>query len=179
MKLICFPFCNLHFYLKPETAILRNGRTFYIPEHSKQMVGAMAIVVKIDRLGRSISTKFAHRYYHESALGFCLYAADILEECRSQGASWAPACALDYSAPLSDIFLPVSENLYKDIFCWEQWNGTLTRSIDETISHLSRFIFLKMGDLIWFELHEPLPISAPLEICATRNGFSDLKFSIR
>jgi len=180
MKLICFPFQSRHFYLKPETALLRNGRTFYTPENSSRIECALALVVKIDRLGRHIAPPFAHRYYHETALGFCLYAADILEECRMHGVSWASACALDYSAPLSERFTPLlqSERL-QDLFAWEQWSGYFTESIDEAIAHLSRTIFLKMGDLIWFELHPPLLLSPPSQVHASRNGQIELHFGIR
>ena len=180
MKLICFPFQSHHFYLKPESAILRNGSSFYTPNQTSNIKGALALVVKIDRLGRHIIQKYAHRYYHETALGFCLYAADILEDNRSLGVSWAPACALDYSAPLSVFFPIVSHpNFMTDVYGWESWSGVLIESIDEVISFVSQSIFLKMGDLIWFELHPPLPIISPSVIHVTRNGEVELQFGVK
>ena len=180
MKLICIPFQSPNFYLKPETALLRNGRTFLIPDVCSRMSGSLAVVVRINRLGRHIAHRFAHRYYCDTALGFCLYAADILEQNSAQGASWAPACGLDYSAPLSDHFIPVSEsNPLPDFCAWEQWAGNLNGSIDQAIAHVSCYIFLKMGDLIWLELHPPLPLCAPADIHASRNGKVELWFSVR
>ena len=180
MKLICVPFQTPHFYLKPDTALLRNGHTFYIPDVCTRMSGALSIVVRINRLGRTITPRFAYRYYAETALGFCLYAADLLEQNCTDGFSFAPACALDYSPPLSECFTPVSKsNLLEDIFAWEDWRGHFTGSIEQTITHISRYIFLKMGDLIWMELHPPLPLSVPMEIHASRNGQEELCFTVR
>ncbi|MCL2502274.1 MAG: fumarylacetoacetate hydrolase family protein [Bacteroidales bacterium] len=176
MKLICLPYQSPHFYLKPDTALLRNGRPFYVPDFCQSISGALALVVKINRLGRQIVPRFARRYYQETALGFCLYAADLLEQNRAAGVSCAPACALDYSAPLSDVFCPAGDS---DIFAWEQWAGNLNRSIDQSIADVSRYMFLKMGDLIWIELHPPLPLSVPSQIHATRNGQTQLRFSLR
>ena len=180
MKLICIPHQSLHFYLKPDTALLRSGQTFYAPDFCAMMSGALALVIKINRLGRHISPRFAYRYYNSTTLGFCLYAANLLEKCRVEGTPWAPACALDYSAPLSDLFCPLSESdPQRETFTWELWSGAFTGSIDQAIAHISRFIFLKMGDLIWLELHPPLPLSAPCEVHALRNGMEQLCFSVR
>ena len=180
MKIICLPYLNPHFYLKPDTAILRNGRTFYTPDVCTRISGALALVVRIHRLGRHITQRFAHRYYSDTALGFCIYASDLLEQNQSQGFSWAPACALDYSAPFSECFRPISEsNPTKELFAWELWNGSFTASIDQTISCISRHIFLRMGDLIWMELHTPLPLLPPTEIHALRDGQMELHFRVR
>lgn len=178
MKLICLPYQSPHFYLKPDTALLRNGHPFYMPDVCHRISGALALVVRINRLGRHIELRFAHRYYDETALGFCLYAADLLAQ--NCGYPWAPACALDNSAPLSELFCPVGESVPElDVFAWEQWNGTITCSINQYIAEISRYIFLRMGDLIWFELHPPLPLSPPAEIHGLRNGQTVLRFSVR
>ena len=180
MKLICLPHQSPHFYLKPDTALLRSGRTFYVPDFCAQISGALALVVRINRLGRHISPRFAHRYYHETTLGFCLYAADLLEQQRAQGAPWSPACTLDYSAPLSELFVPVAEATPEsETYAWEAWSGRFTGSIDQIIAHLSLSIFLKMGDLIWLELHAPFPITPPTEIQAFRNGQEAVRFGVR
>jgi 2-keto-4-pentenoate hydratase/2-oxohepta-3-ene-1,7-dioic acid hydratase in catechol pathway len=180
MKIICLPYGNPHFYLKPDTAILRNGRTFYTPEVCAGISGALALVVRINRLGRHITPRFAYRYYSDTALGFCIYASDLLEQNRLHGFSWAPACALDYSAPFSECFSPVLEsNPAQELFKWEQWSGSLTGSIDQIVSDISNYIFMRMGDLIWMELHAPLPLSAPLEVHASRNGKEELNFHVR
>ena len=185
MKLICLPWQSRHFYLKPDTAILRSGRTFYIPEQSARIEGVLALVVKIDRLGRHIAARFASRYYNETALGFCLYAADILEQNRVQGVSWGEACSFDYSAPLSDLFRNIIQYpVKKCTFSWKSathiWEHTIEEStIDSILSHLSQYIFLKMGDLIWIELHHPVALTAGDEIRAFRNDFQELCFSVQ
>ena len=185
MKLICFPHQSRHFYLKPDTAILRNGRAFYTPENSSRIEGAMALVVKINRLGRHIAPRFASRYYHETALGFCLYAADILEQNRTHGLSWGEACCFDYSAPLSNTFrlvdsCPVNPCTFSWRTAVQTWSGVVKENpIDSLLSYLSQYIFLKMGDLIWIELHPPVPLIAGEEVCACRDGIEELRFSVQ
>ena len=185
MKLICFPHQSRHFYLRPETAILRNGNAFYIPERVDRMEGALALVVKINRLGRHIAPKFAGRYYHETALGFCLYAADVLEQNRMEGAPWGEACSFDYSAPLSDAFRPVLQYpVDGSMLSWktthQSWIDTLQGNpIDPLLSYLSQYIFLKMGDLIWIELHKPVPFTSGEEIQVFRNEDLELHFSVQ
>ena len=185
MKLICFPCQSRHFYLKPDTAILRSGRAFYTPQNVSRIEGALALVVKIDRLGRHIAPRFASRYYNETALGFCLYAADILEQNRVQGVSWGEACSFDYSAPLSDTFKPlIQRSINPCTFSWrtatQAWSCVVKENpVDPLLSYLSQYIFLKMGDLIWIELHPPVPLIAGEEVCASRDGVEEFRFSIQ
>ena len=185
MKLICLPYQSPCFYLKPDTALLRDGHAFYVPEHSSRIEGALALVVKIDRLGRHIAPRFAARYYQETALGFCLYAADLLEQNRARGAAWGRACSYDYSAPLADSFksllqYPVSGT----VFSWrsekQSWNHILQDNpIDPILSDLSQYVFLKMGDLIWIELHPPVSLSVGEEVDVYRDKVQELRFSVR
>ncbi|MDR2584868.1 MAG: fumarylacetoacetate hydrolase family protein [Prevotellaceae bacterium] len=185
MKLICIPFQSHHFYLKPDTAILRDGQTFYAPEPCRRVEGAMALVAKINRLGKHISPKFAHRYYLETALGFCLYMANVLEQNRLDGAPWGNACSFDHSAPLAPVFRPVenvpvigSANMWKSVM--QKWSTTLEENpIEVAISSISQYIYLKMGDLIWIELHPPIPLSSGEEVKVFRNDILELRFSVR
>ena len=185
MKIICFPYQSRHFYMRPDTAILRNGHTFYTPEQSASIAGSLALVVKINRLGRHIAPQYAGRYYHETALGFCLYAADILEQNRSKGVAWGEACSFDYSSPLSSSFRSLIQHpVSGTVFSWrsekQSWSETLPENpIDVVLSNLSQCIFLKMGDLIWIELHHPILISSGEEIYAYRNEIMELNFSVQ
>ena len=184
MKIICFPFNSCHFYLRPDTAVLRQGSTFYIPEFVSQVEGSLALVVKINRLGRHIAPRFAHRYYSETALGFCLYAADILQKNRMEGLPWGEACSFDYSAPLSDSFRPILDfPLNGSLFLWnsatQTWSGALEEErIHSMVAYLSQYIFLKMGDQIWFELHPPVPIKSGEEVRAFRGNEEELRFAV-
>jgi len=185
MKLICFPYQSRHFYLKSDTSVLRHGHTFYMPEWCGRLEGALALVVKIDRLGRHIAAKFVDRYYHETALGFCLYAADILEKNRMEGAPWGEACGFDHSAPLSDFFRPVKQYPVNGTsFSWRcgkrEWCDVLQENlVDSILPYLSQYIFLKMGDLIWIELHPPMTLGVGEGVEVFRNEVMELRFGVQ
>ena len=189
MKIICLPFHSPDFYLKPDTALLRKNQAFYRPDACSRLSGAMALVVKINRLGRHIAPRFANRYYDETSIGFCLYADDVLENLQQQGRPWGPAVALDYSAPLAEPFIPLSQSQPLDsIFSWAApplaWEGRLEATlgsspIDEAISRVSQYIFLKMGDLLWIELHTPQILQTGQEVLAHYGTQTQLRVPIK
>lgn len=64
-------------FLKPDTALLRNNDPFYIPAFSQEVHYECELVVRIDRVGKSIAERFAHRYYKEVGLGIDFTARDL------------------------------------------------------------------------------------------------------
>ena len=189
MKIICLPFQSPDFYLKPDTALLRKDQAFYCPDNCNRLSGALALVVKINRLGRHIAARFASRYYSETSLGFCLYAQDVLESLQQQGRPWGPAVALDYSAPLAEPFIPLTQAQPLDsVFSWTapplSWEGRIEASsglspIDEALARVSQYIFLKMGDLLWIELHAPQVLQAGQEVLAHYGTQAHLRVPIK
>ena len=189
MKIICIPFQSPDFYIKPDTALLRKDQAFYRPDNCARLSGALALVVKINRLGRHIAPRFASRYYDETSIGFCLYAQDVLESLQQQGRPWGPAVALDYSAPLAEPFIPLTQAQPLDsIFSWTApplaWEGRLEaldeRSpVDEAIARISQYIFLKMGDLLWIELHAPQILLPGQEVLAHYGAQAQLCIPIK
>lgn len=146
------------FFLKPDSAILRNNQPFFVPEFSKNVHYEAEIVVKIDRLGKNIKKQFAHRYYHEIALGIDFTARDLQDEAKAKGLPWAAAKGFDRSAPISR-FIPLSEtgSIQAIAFRLEK-NGQLVQNgntsdmifaVDELIAWVSQFMTLKMGDIIF------------------------------
>ncbi len=146
------------FFMKPETAIVRNNKPFFYPDFSKNVHYEAEIVVKICRLGKNIETRFAHRYYNEIALGIDFTARDLQQECKTKGKPWEMAKAFDGSAPISNF---VNKSQYVDIqninFSLELNQkqvqagntGDMLFSIDQLISHVSKFVTLKIGDLLF------------------------------
>ncbi|MDR1583410.1 MAG: fumarylacetoacetate hydrolase family protein [Prevotellaceae bacterium] len=150
---------NPIFFLKPETALLRNNQPFYYPDFTKNLHYETELVLRICRVGRSIPEKFAARYISEIGLGIDLTARDLQDECRKKGLPWEIAKGFDYSAPVSPSFIPIGE--FKDLnninFRLEL-NGTTVQkgnssymifSFNKIISYVSQFITLKIGDLIF------------------------------
>jgi 2-keto-4-pentenoate hydratase/2-oxohepta-3-ene-1,7-dioic acid hydratase in catechol pathway len=150
---------NPVFFLKPETALLRNNQPFFYPDFTKNLHYETELVLRIGRVGRSIPEQFASRYISEIGLGIDFTARDIQEQCKKKGLPWEIAKGFDYSAPVSPCFIPYSDfQDMKNINFSLEINGitvqkgnsaNLIFSFDRIISYVSQFITLKIGDLIF------------------------------
>jgi 2-keto-4-pentenoate hydratase/2-oxohepta-3-ene-1,7-dioic acid hydratase in catechol pathway len=149
---------NPIFFMKPDSAIIQNNRPFFYPDFSKDIHHEIEIVVKINRLGKNIEERFAHRYYDEIALGVDFTARDLQKKAKEKGLPWEIAKAFDGSAPLSK-FLKLSDlpniqninfNLLKNGEEVQKGNTIdMIFSVDKLIAYVSQFITLKIGDLIF------------------------------
>jgi len=147
------------FFLKPDAALLRNNDPFYIPNFSKDLHYECELVVKINRIGKSIEERFAHRYYSEVGLGIDFTARDLQREAMAKGMPWERAKAFDHSAALSLKFVPLSElgdinnlNFELDINGESRQVGcsaNMLFSVDRIIAYVSSYMTLKIGDLIY------------------------------
>jgi len=148
------------YFMKADSCILPHRHPLYIPEFTKDLHFEVEVVVKINRLGKAISPKHAHRYYDEISLGIDFTARDLQQKLKSKGHPWEKAKSFDGSAALSRQWIPVEE-LGGDIqnidFSLTQ-NGekkqigntkNMIFSVNEIICYVSQFMTLKMGDLIY------------------------------
>ena len=146
------------FFMKPDIALLRPGTPFFYPNFSKDIHFECELVVKIDRVGKNIAEKFAHKYYSEIGLGIDFTARDLQQQCKEKGHPWEIAKGFEGSAPISAEFIPKSElDVSKLTFSLAQ-NGTIVQqgdpsdmifTIDQIIAYISQFMTLKKGDLIY------------------------------
>lgn len=146
-------------FLKPDTAVLLKKHPFFIPEHSNNIHHEIELVVKINRLGKHIETRFAHKYYSEIALGVDFTARDVQDDCKKKGLPWEKAKAFDGSAAVSNFFSLESLkkeinniDFYLDINGKKVQEGNTKQmlfSVDQLISHVSKYFTLKTGDLIF------------------------------
>lgn len=145
------------FFFKPDLAILR-GYKFYIPEFTKEIHYEVELVVKINRVGKHIDEKFAHKYYDEIGLGIDFTARDIQRECKAKGLPWEKAKAFENSAVLSKSFIDKNDLDLKNISFSLQQNNQIVQdgtskdmifSFDAVIAYISQFVTLKIGDLIY------------------------------
>ena len=145
------------FFMKPDTALFRD-KDFYIPDFTQDLHYELELVVKISKVGKHIDIKHAANYYHEIGLGIDFTARDIQNECKEKGLPWEKAKAFDNSAVISNEFIS------KDDLDLSNTNFTLTKngqtvqngnskdmlfSIDQLLVHLSKYVTLKTGDLIY------------------------------
>ena len=146
-------------FLKPDTALLLKKHPFFIPEHSNDVHHEIEVVVKINRLGKHIEPRFAHKYYNEIGLGIDFTARDVQAKCKEKGLPWEKAKAFDGSAAVSRFFsLDTLEKEINDVNFHLNINGKTVQtghtanmlfSVDEIISHVSKYFTLKTGDLIF------------------------------
>ena len=147
------------YFMKPDSALLPKKQPFFYPNFTKDLHYEVELVIKICKLGKNISKKFANTYYNEIGLGIDFTARDIQLECKAKGLPWEKAKAFDYSAPLSREFIQKSEfkNLDDIAFSLEK-NGEIVQNgnsqdmlfdFDHLICYISQFMTLKIGDLIF------------------------------
>ena len=145
-------------FLKPNSAILHKDHPFYIPEFTNEVHYEVEVLVKINRLGKYIAPKFAHKYYDEIGLGIDFTARDIQKKLKAKGLPWEKAKAFDGSAIIGEF---VSKSTFKDIQnisfslhknkqLVQQGNtNAMLWKIDELIAYVSQYMTLKMGDIIF------------------------------
>jgi 2-keto-4-pentenoate hydratase/2-oxohepta-3-ene-1,7-dioic acid hydratase in catechol pathway len=146
-------------FLKPDTSLLLKKHPFFIPEHSNDVHHEIEVVVKINRLGKHIEPRFAHKYYNEIGLGIDFTARDVQAKCKEKGLPWEKAKAFDGSAAVSRFFsLDELGKEINDVNFHLDINGKTVQtghtanmlfSVDEVISHVSKYFTLKTGDLIF------------------------------
>lgn len=145
-------------FLKPDTAVIKNGAPFYHPDFSENIHHEVELVLKVSKEGKYIQKKFADRYFDEIGLGIDFTARDLQDKCKAKGLPWEIAKAFNGSAPVGG-FLPVSEfkNL-ADINFHLNINGELRQKGNTSmmlfdfgtiIEYISQFFTLKKGDLIF------------------------------
>lgn len=145
-------------FLKPDTAVLKDNKPFYIPDFSSDIHYELEVVLKICKEGKHIAEKFAGNYYDEVGLGIDFTARDIQTQHKEKGLPWELAKAFDHSAAIST-FLPKADfaDMY-DLNFELQINketrqkghtANLLFSFEKIIAFVSQYITLKKGDLIF------------------------------
>jgi 2-keto-4-pentenoate hydratase/2-oxohepta-3-ene-1,7-dioic acid hydratase in catechol pathway len=145
-------------FLKPDTAILLKKQPFFIPDFSNDVHHEVEILVKINKVGKYIDKKFAHKYYDEIGLGIDFTARDLQNELKSKGLPWEKAKAFDGAAVVGK-WLPKTEfkdlneinfSLKKNNVAVQQGNTKqMLWKIDELIEYISKYFTLKIGDIIF------------------------------
>ena len=179
------------YFMKPDTALLRNNDAFYIPKFCEQVDYETELVVKINRVGKCIEERFAHRYYDEVGLGIDFTARDLQRRAMAEGLPWEQAKGFDHSAAISSRFLSLSElgkkvnELRFEMTINDEVRQVgepkmMIHSVERIISYVSRFMTLKMGDLIYTGTPAGVgPVKKGDVLRATLEGVELLNFDIR
>lgn len=145
-------------FLKPDSALLKDGKPFFVPDHLGRIDYEAELVVRICRLGKTIPERFAHRYYDAVTVGIDFTARDLQRQARAAGLPWTLCKGFDGAAAVGE-FLPVSQpGQVNSLHFHLDLNGQTVQtgcaadmlySVDQLISHISRFFTLKTGDLLY------------------------------
>lgn len=145
-------------FLKPDTAILLKKQPFFIPDFSNDVHYEVEILVKINRVGKHIDKKFAHKYYNDIGLGIDFTARDLQSQLKGKGLPWEKAKSFDGAAVIghwiskkeiadvNNIQFSLKKN---DIMVQNGNSSHMLWEIDELIEYVSKYFTLKIGDIIF------------------------------
>ena len=144
-------------FLKPDSSILPRKNPFFIPPFSSDVHYEVEVLVKINKVGKHIASRFAHKYYDEIGLGIDFTARDIQQQCKETGLPWEKAKAFDGSAVIGDFYDKsnfdlenLSFKLFKNDKVVQDGNTkAMLWKVDELISYVSQYFTLKKGDIIF------------------------------
>jgi 2-keto-4-pentenoate hydratase/2-oxohepta-3-ene-1,7-dioic acid hydratase in catechol pathway len=145
-------------FLKPDSALLKKNKPFFLPDFSQNIHYEVEVVIKIGKLGKGIASRFAHRYMDEVTLGIDITARDIQSKNAAAGLPWELSKGFDGAAPIGS-FIPVGEikdmgniDFHLDINGITVQVGNTSDMIfgfNDIIEYVSKFFTLKTGDLIF------------------------------
>jgi 2-keto-4-pentenoate hydratase/2-oxohepta-3-ene-1,7-dioic acid hydratase in catechol pathway len=145
-------------FIKPDSAVLLKQHPFVIPEFSNDIHHEIELIVRINKVGKYIDTKFAHKYYDEISVGIDFTARDLQNDLKAKGLPWEKAKSFDGSAVIGEFLQKKQFNSLENI-TFELTNNseTVQKSnashmlwkIDELISYISQYFTLKIGDIIF------------------------------
>lgn len=146
------------FFMKPDTALLKDNAPFYYPSFSNDIHYEVELVVKVSKNGKTILPQFAHKYYEQISVGIDFTARDLQNQCKEKGLPWEKAKAFDHSAVIGK-FIPIAELKNKAQIEFgltinenpvqQGLSSDMIFSVDQIIAYVSQFITLKTGDLIY------------------------------
>ena len=145
-------------FMKPDSSVLRNRRPFFLPDHLGRVDYETEVVVRINRLGKSIPARFAYRYWDAVTLGIDFTARDMQNELRRRGLPWELCKGFDQSAVVGDwVDKEVISDLQDLHFSLDIDGQTVQEGntadmifpVDRIIEYVSGFCTLKTGDLIF------------------------------
>lgn len=177
-------------FMKPDSAILKDGKPFFVPDFSHEVHYETEVVVRICRLGKNIAPRFAHRYYDAVTVGIDFTARDLQRKFREAGNPWELCKGFDNSAAIGT-FISLEQaggdlqnlDFHLDIDGCEVQRGNtadMLFKIDDIIAYVSRFMTLKIGDLLFAGTPAGVgPVSVGQHLQGYLGGEKLLDFHIR
>lgn len=176
MKIIGFVYHNgsTEMVLKGDSCLLNGRKPFFMPDWTNEVGVTDCIILRVSRLGKEISPKFAHRYYDAITPGADFIALNVAREAQQAGKPWTKALAFDYS-------LAIGEWINNDeMSAAELLNDELIISPEEAIAQASKVMTIRQGDLIYIQKRQsPKLVQKEDTISADLNGEEKLYCKIK
>ncbi|MCX8482869.1 MAG: fumarylacetoacetate hydrolase family protein [Crocinitomicaceae bacterium] len=160
-------------FMKPDSAVLLKQHPFVLPEFSDEVHHEIELVVKINKVGKYIEPKFAHKYYDEISVGIDFTARDLQDQLKAKGLPWEKAKAFDGSAVIGEFVSKEQFTSLEDVNFELLKNGEVAQKgnsslmlwkIDELIAYVSQFFTLKIGDIIFTGTPEGVAAVQPNDV---------------
>lgn len=144
-------------FMKPDSAVFRQRDAFYIPDWTEEVHYELEVVVKLNRLGKNIESRFAHKYFSEFTVGIDFTARDVQSKLKKRGLPWEKAKAFDQSAVMGE-YLSVDDYDLNNLKFELHRNGEVVQkgdtslmlhNIGSIVEYTSQYFTLKIGDLIF------------------------------
>lgn len=159
------------FYHLSDTAMLNQGKPFFIPDFANPCLAGIQLAVRISRLGRSISERYAHRYYDGVSVCCTFTAQNLLDMLQAKGLPWEMATGFDGAACIGKVFETNDATEIGKMEFSMQINGSMIQQgfvrdmrtgIDKMIAQCSEYFMLRQGDFLllgcptedWYEVKE-------------------------
>ena len=145
-------------FAKADSALLKGGKPFFVPDHLGRIEYEAEVVVRICRLGKTIPERFAHRYYDAVTVGIDFTARELQQKLRAEGLPWELCKSFDGAATIGEWIgkdrLPDLRQLHFHLdingqTAQQGCTADMLFCIDELISYISRFFTLKTGDILY------------------------------
>ena len=145
-------------FTKADSALLKPGKPFFVPDYWGRIDYEAEVVVRICRLGKNISQRFAHRYYDAVTVGIDFTARDLQREASQNGQPWTICKGFDGSAAIGEwVDIAKFRNVQALHFHLDKNGETVQEGrtsdmfygVDEIIAYISQFFTLKTGDLLY------------------------------
>lgn len=173
------------FYVLPDTSLLKDSRPFFVPNFAMPCSIGLQLAIRISRLGRSIGSRFANRYYDATTVAATFTARKHFDRLREQGLPWTEAKAFEGSIAIGTwqplevfpqkLFLNIGEhNIIEGVI------ADMLYPIDNIIFHISRIMTLRQGDILLLgSMNKEFFIQPDTHISGTMDNTEVLHFNIK
>ena len=160
-------------FMKPDSAVLLKQHPFVLPEFSNEVHHEIELIVKINKVGKYIEPKFAHKYYDEISVGIDFTARDLQDQLKAKGLPLEKAKAFDGSAVIGEFVSKDQFTSLEDVNFELLKNGEIAQKgnsslmlwkIDELVAYVSQFFTLKIGDIIFTGTPEGVAAVPPNDV---------------